>query len=168
MRWPRSSAVVIAAVIAVSGVVGLAGCSQGNVVSPASSPTATEPSGTSPTAAATAAATRAAPKFEPEGSAAANKRFFDSVNSALITANPSAGGKDVIDALAAAGFDKANMQVTPDKTTIGRAADSVLFSVRIGADCLLGQFSGSTYTSSVQAALKSGACLVGQTRPINW
>ena len=45
------------------------------------------------------------------------------------------------------------MQLTPDKTTIGRAVDSVLFSVRIGTDCLLGQFSGSEYTSSVQAAL---------------
>jgi hypothetical protein len=46
--------------------------------------------------------------------------------------------------------------------------DSVLFSVRIGTECLLGQLSGSQYTSSVQAALTSGTCLVGKTRPIDW
>jgi hypothetical protein len=107
-------------------------------------------------------------QYFPDGTAKANKPYFDSVTTALLARVPSAGGKDVINALVAAGFDKANMQVTPDTTTIGRKVDSVLFSVRIGTECLLGQLSGSQYTSSVQAALASGTCLVGKTRPINW
>ncbi len=98
----------------------------------------------------------------------ANKPYFDSVIDALLAQNSAPGGRRTIDALVAAGFDKANMQLTPDTTTLGRNADSVLFSVRIGAQCLLGQFSGSQYTSSVQAALTNGTCLVGKTRSINW
>jgi hypothetical protein len=164
MGRPRTAAVVFGLVIgAVVGLM-LAGCSAGPGVSP--TPVAT--SASTPTIAAEGVATPAAPQFHPDGTAKENKAYFDSVASALLASNPSWGGKNVIDALTTAGFDKANMQVTPDKTTIGRAVDSVLFSVRVGTECLLGQLSGSEYTSSVQAALKSGACLVGQTRPINW
>lgn len=109
-----------------------------------------------------------APALVADGTALQNKAFFDSINRALIAANNSATGKEIIDSLVAAGFDKANMQLTADKTTINSDADSVLFSVRIGDSCLLGQRSGAEYVSSVQKALQSGACLVGQTRPIDW
>lgn len=163
MGRPRTI-VVLAAITVTLAAVMLAGCSGGSGASP--SPAAT--SGSTPTTRSSSESTPAPAHFDAGGTAKENKAFFDSINSALIAANPSAGGKDVINALVAAGFDKANMQLTPDKTTIGRAVDSLLFSVRIGTDCLLGQFSGSEYTSSVQAALNSGACLVGQTRPINW
>lgn len=158
MGRPRTAATALAATLLVALLTGCSG----------SSPQPAATSTSSPTATASAASTPAPPQFYPDGTAKLNKPYFDSVNSTLIAANPSAGGKDVIDALVAAGFDKANMQVTPDKTTIGRNVDSVLFSVRIGTDCLLGQLSGSAYTSSVQAALTSGACLVGKTRPIDW
>lgn len=86
----------------------------------------------------------------------------------LFTANGSAKGRDIIDNLVAAGFDKAAMQVTPDKTAINGQVDSILFSVKLGAQCLLGQHGGGGYTSSVQAALVSGGCLIGKTRPIDW
>lgn len=158
-RTPVLAAGAMAAVLA---VVMLAGCtprpSEGQPKSSATS--VAQPSATpQPTP---------APSYVPDGTAEANKAYFDSVNSALIKANPSVGGRTIIDTLVAAGFDKANMQLTPDKTTIGRDVDSVLFSVRTGESCLLGQRSGSEYTSSVQAALKNGTCLVGETRPINW
>ncbi len=109
-----------------------------------------------------------APSFVAGGTAEANKTYFDSINSALIAANNSVTGKAIIDALVAAGFDKTSMQLTPDKTSINGNADSVLFSVRIGDSCLLGQHSGAEYVSSVQKALQSGTCIVGQTRPIDW
>ena len=160
----RVATVLSGAVLAALTVALLAGCSGEPTPAPARTATSVPAPGASPSG----AATPAAPQFYPDGTAKGNKPYFDSINSALIARNPSAGGKDVIDALVAAGFDKANMQLTPDKTTIGRNVDSVLFSVRIGTECLLGQFSGSEYTSSVQAALKSGACLVGRTRPIDW
>src|SRR6185312_2998351 len=157
-RQRLSAALVGAAIL----VLPLAGCS----AAPAASKT-------SQTAEASASARPAAtptpaPKYYPNGTAKGNKPVFDAVSRGVLAANASAGGRDVIDALVAAGFDRANMQLTPDRTTINRAVDSVLFSVRIGTECLLGQFSGSEYTSSIQAALSSGACLVGQTRPIDW
>ena len=44
----------------------------------------------------------------------------------------SVAGRAYIDALVAAGFDKAAMQVTPDQTTVGNPAESIQFSVRWG------------------------------------
>jgi len=162
---PRVAPAVSGAVTVVLALALLAGCSAGPA--PAG-PAPTRTTASAPSATQSSNATPAAPQYLPDGTAKANKSYFDSVTTALLARDPSAGGKNVIDALVAAGFDKANMQVTPDTTTIGRKVDSVLFSVRIGTECLLGQLSGSQYTSSVQAALADGTCLVGKTRPINW
>ncbi|WP_349897190.1 DUF6993 domain-containing protein [Parafrigoribacterium soli] len=158
MRSPRFSVALVGASLLILALVGCTGAPVSPKPSQGEASASARPSST-PTP---------APKYYPDGTAKGNKPVFDSVSRGVRAANPSAGGRDVIDALVAAGFDRANMQLTPDKTTINRAADSVLFSVRIGTDCLLGQFSGSEYTSSIQAALTSGACLVGQTRPIDW
>ena len=75
-----------------------------------------------------------------------------------------------VDALAGAGFDKGAMQVTPDESTIGNAAESIEFSVRLGADCLVGQVGPSigNPVTTVLPGLSSGGCLIGQTRPIDW
>ncbi|MEO8727560.1 MAG: hypothetical protein ABI383_15725 [Acidobacteriaceae bacterium] len=164
MRRTQTSVWAAAAFAFVASIVALSGC------------TAQVP--TSPPATAASASSSpqlsASPSVAPilgylsSGTAQANKPYFDSITSALIAANNSVDGKAIIDSLVTAGFDKANMQLTPDKTSINGNADSVLFSVRIGNSCLLGQHSGAEYVSSVQAALKSGNCLVGQTRAINW
>jgi hypothetical protein len=143
-------------------VVLLTGCTP---QAPSSSPKPAATSATRPSASPTPTP---APGFVAGGTAQANKAYFDSINSAEITANNSVTGKAIIDSLVAAGFDKAGMQLTSDKTSINGNADSVLFSVRIGDSCLLGQHSGAEYVSSVQKALRSGACLVGKTRPIDW
>jgi hypothetical protein len=108
------------------------------------------------------------PVYLPDGTSEQNKAYFDSVNSALIASNGSVDGKTIINTLVAAGFDKAAMQLTPDKTTIGAAADSVLFSVHIGDSCLIGQRGPAGYSSSIGPALAGGSCLVGKTRTINW
>ncbi|MBK4346050.1 DUF6993 domain-containing protein [Lacisediminihabitans changchengi] len=102
------------------------------------------------------------------GTAEQEKPFFDQVNGKLFASNGSANGRDIIDNLVASGFVKADMQVTPDKTSIGGNADSILFSVKIGDSCLLGQHGGAGYESSVQKALANGTCLIGKTRPIDW
>ena len=118
---------------------------------------------TSPSASASAPAA-------PDNSAAGQKQRFDETNAATLEAaggaNP--GGRAFIDGLVAAGFDKAAMQVTPDKTAINLDADNVQFSVLIGEDCLVGQFGNVGYQSAVLPALSTGACLVGNTRPIDW
>jgi ABC-type transport system substrate-binding protein len=106
--------------------------------------------------------------FLADGTAQANKAWFDAVNTKLFASNGSANGRTIIDSLVAAGFDKTAMQVTPDKTSINGGVDSILFSVKIGDSCLLGQHGGGGYSSAVEAALKSGLCLIGKTRAIDW
>ena len=88
----------------------------------------------------------------------------------MIATNPAAGGRDFIDALVAAGFDKAAMQVTSDTTTIGDPADSIQFAVRFQDECLVGQYGPKSegYHGAVRPMLGTGRCLDGQTRPIDW
>ena len=105
----------------------------------------------------------------PQGSALANREYFDFVNNRLLAVNPNPAGQTIIDNLVAYGFDKAAMQVTPDKTSeLRRPVDSIEFSAQIREDCLIGQFAAGTYQSLVGPALASGGCLIGKTRPIDW
>ena len=126
--------------------------------SPSASPTATAPATASPSA------------LVPDGTAAQNLPYFDQVNRATLAANPNAKGRDFIDALVAAGFPKADMQVTVDTTTIGLKANSIQFSVRMGDTCLIGQNGADAggYNSQVVPVLATGSCLIGDTRPIDW
>ncbi|OAN41030.1 hypothetical protein A4X16_01575 [Microbacterium sp. H83] len=80
-------------------------------------------------------------------------------------------GRAYVDALTAAGFDRAAMQVTQDATTVGNPVESLQFSVRWGdADCLVGQVGPSTGepVTAVLPQLAEGRCLVGTTRAIDW
>jgi hypothetical protein len=108
--------------------------------------------------------------FVPGGTAEENKAFFDQVNRATLTANAAAKGRDFIDGLVVAGFPKAQMQVTPDQTSIGLRPGSIQFSVRLGDACLIGQNGADAggYSSMVAPVLSTGQCLIGQTRPIDW
>ena len=146
----------------------LAGCVSGGH-SPSSSARASS-SGRVPTATPGATATPSAPALVPGGTAQQNLPFFDKVNRATLAANPNATGRDFIDALAVAGFPKADMQVTVDTTTIGLKANSIQFSVRMGETCLIGQNGADAggYNSQVTPVLATGACLIGDTRPIDW
>jgi hypothetical protein len=146
------SPVLAAAVLAVA----LAGCAADE---PAPVPVLS--SSPSPTAPASAA---------PDGSASGQRALFDLTNTATAElaggANP--GGRAFVDGLVAAGFDKTAMQVTPDKTAINLDADNVQFSVLIEGECLIGQFGNVGYQSVILPVLSTGACLVGNTRPIDW
>ena len=110
------------------------------------------------------------PELRPELAASENLPYFDSVNLGVIAANAEAGGRDFVDALAAAGFEKAQMEVTEDRTTVDLPADSVQFAVQFQGECLVGQYGPASggYHSAVRPALGTGGCLVGQTRPIDW
>jgi hypothetical protein len=109
------------------------------------------------------------PTMLPGGTALANRAYFDFVNNRLLAVNSNPAGKAIIDNLVAAGFDKAAMQITPDKTSqLRRPVDSIEFSVRLHDDCLIGQFAGGAYHSIVGPVLTDGGCLIGKTRPIDW
>lgn len=140
-------------------VFGLAGCTGDPAPTQSATPTA-EPTEAPP----------APPTLRPDLSATENLPYFDSVNTAVVAADPNAGGRAFIDALVAGGFDKAAMQVTADRTTIDEPADSVQFSVAFQGECLVGQYGPASggYHGAVRPMLGTGACLVGQTRPIDW
>lgn len=105
----------------------------------------------------------------PEGTAADNLPLFSRVVAQVWASEQRDEGRAYIDALVAAGFDKAAMQVTADRSTVGNAAESILFSVRWSEECLIGQVGPETGdpVTAVEAAI-DGTCLIGNTRPIDW
>ena len=144
----------------------LAGC-----IATPSTPAPTESIAVStptPTPTITATPTPSAPQFLPNGSAQENLPYFDAVNRRVLQVNPSAVGADFINALIAAGFARADMQVTADRTSVNLPAGSIQFSVKIQGKCLIGQNGAGSdgYHSEVTPPLATGKCLVGDTVPI--
>lgn len=133
--------------------------------------TTSTPAGPSRTAAPTASAPSATPEAPPElvvgGTAEENLEFFDHVNLAVSTSG-AANGRAFIDSLVTSGFDKAAMEVTSDSTPLNHTADTIQFSVRLGEECLIGQWGAGAYSSMVTTPVANGACLVGKTRTIDW
>ena len=87
-----------------------------------------------PTPSASSSAASAVPTYDPNGTAQDNLAYFDKVGHALLDNNPTAQsqGETIVNWFVAHGFNKANMEVTPDKTSIGLAAWNIEFSVRFG------------------------------------
>ena len=121
-------------------------------------------------ASATPSATSTVPALVPDGSAADNLPYFTGLVAQVWSGADRASGRAYIDTLAAAGFDKAAMQVTADQSTVGNAAESIQFSVRWGEQCLVGQVGPATGepVSVVVEGLSDGGCLLGRTRTIDW
>lgn len=158
-RKPR----LLLAALAASTMFALAACA--SPAPPVSSPT--------PTSSATPNATEApeeAPTLLPDGTAAENLPYFDSIAAAVLAADPSAGGEAFINALVAGGFTKSDMEVGFDRTSVDLAADSVPWAIRFNGECLLGQFGPASggYHSAATPLLSTGTCLIGVTRPIDW
>lgn len=153
---------VLALVVAALATGVLAGCvSEGEMPVPTYSPS----SSPSPSPTATP---EPDPEYRADGTAAQNQRFFDHVNGQYQASNGMGSGQTIVDNLVAQGFDKAAMEVTYDSTAIGLVADSIIVSVRIGEECLIGQFSAAAYSGIRAPVLGTGRCLVGDTRPIDW
>lgn len=107
----------------------------------------------------------------PDGTAADNLPVFALTTEQVWGSESGASGRAYIDALVAAGFDRARMQVTEDLSTVGNPAESLQFSVAWGdKECLIGQVGPSTGdpVTAVMPQLAEGRCLVGNTRPIDW
>jgi hypothetical protein len=162
--------------IAITGMLLLAGCTPTEPADPATVSTGT----VAPDAGATAEPSDAAPAapeqpaapaaFVPDGNAAANLPIFTQTVAAVWASDAKDQGRAYIDALVAVGFDKAAMQVTADRTTIGDPAESIQFSVVFAGECLVGQVGPATGEphTVVAPVLSTGACLVGGTRTIDW
>jgi len=164
LRFARSA--VLVAAVASAAVLALTSCT-----APVSPPATSTASSSSPTAAASAPSTPStpAPTYDAAGTADHALTVFTQVVRTLLQSDPQPHGRDVIDALVRAGFDKKAMEVTLDDTTIGRNVDSIEFSVAWKkSDCLLGQVGGAGFFTSAAPILSTGKCLVGTTRPITW
>ena len=154
-----------ALLITLAAVIGLSGCS-----APLETPTVVAPSGTATSAASSATPTAATPTgtASPAALARAFARF-DATNRRTAKAASTPGGRAFVDALVAAGFAKADMQVTKDRTSIGLPVPSVQFSVLWRGHCLIGQNGPrSGGYRSVTAEPVNGRCLIGTTRTIDW
>lgn len=162
MTSPRAVRLAAFVLAAAAGAVGLAACT------PSPEPNTT-PSVTAQ-ATATTPAPAPAPTLVPGGSAEDNLPLFASVVSAVWAGPDQVSGRAYVDALAAAGFDKAAMQVTPDQSTVNNPAESIQFSVRWGQQCLIGQVGPATReaVAVVEPGLADGTCLIGRTRVIDW
>lgn len=154
---------VLFAAGALTAALALVGCVADDEAVPMPVPTSASPSPS-----ASAAPEPRDPELLENGTALANKEFFDFVNTRYLTANPSPSSRGLIDNLVAAGFDRSAMEVTSDKTPLGRPVDTIEFSVRAYDDCLIGQVGGFGYTSTILPATGGGTCLVGKTLPITW
>ena len=105
---------------------------------------------------------------DPSGTAEESLPAFQSTAGAVVSADPKAQGRALVDALVAAGFPKDRMEVTADTTPLGNAVDSILVSVHMADACLIGQRAQDGFSAHVEPALSTGRCLVGQTRAIDW
>lgn len=168
-QWLASGpARLLASTIAVGACILLAGCSSIQERTPTPAGTA-RPTSATPTPAAVATP-KPAPTFRPELPASKNHDYFDRIAAGVHAADREAGGAAFIDALAAGGFDRSQMEVTFDRTAVDLEADSIQFSVRVHGECLIGQVGPGRdgYHSIVAPVLGTGTCLIGATRQIDW
>lgn len=112
------------------------------------------------------------PTHQPDGTAEDNLAYFQATLGAYAASESPIEGKPIVDALAAAGFEKANMQVSYDSTRTNLVADNIFVSVRFDDSCLVGQFVTESRELFVETADALGAdktiCIIGTTRPIDW
>lgn len=109
-------------------------------------------------------------EFFPDGSAAENLPFFLHTLEEFAGSDAPIEGATVVEAVETAGFKRQSMQVSFDRTQTNLVADSIFISVRIDADCLVGQLVTETREAVAMTAPAVGPnqdiCLIGNTAPI--
>lgn len=107
-----------------------------------------------------------------DGSAEENLEYFTEVIRSYSEGDGPIKSHPIVDAIAEAGFNKSDMQVSFDHSKTGYDADSIFVSVKWGSDCLLGQlvFEDRSFAVDLAPAVgpDSNICLLGNTQPITW
>ena len=155
MASKRGIAIVALAVVA---AIALAGC-----VPSAPMPTPTTSKSATPSPSPTPEL-----KLDPTGTADENLPFWKELVGKMQAAYQMVDGAIMIQSLVDNGFNKADMEITPNETAIGERADSVIFSVRFDGQCFIGQIFPDHYSAFLAPLLGTGKCLVGNTRPIDF
>ncbi|MGN8025967.1 DUF6993 domain-containing protein [Microbacterium sp. 22242] len=169
VRRHRRAGLLASFVPAVLLVVVLTGCAPGAATSTAPSPSGSTATPSSPAAPAPTGSAPSAPSLHPDGSAKDNLPYFTAIVAKVWASGERASNRAYIDAMAAAGFARADMQMTADTTTVDNPAESFQFSVRWGStECLVGQVGPSTGdpVTAVLPQLAGGRCLIGSTPPV--
>lgn len=108
----------------------------------------------------------------PGSTADENLEYFQQILSEYSAGEQPIEGQPIVDAIAAAGFDKADMQVSHDFSRTQLTADSIFVAVRLADTCLLGQLVTENREWAAHADEAAGPdnniCLIGETRPIDW
>ncbi|WP_425842146.1 DUF6993 domain-containing protein [Microbacterium sp. PA5] len=166
---PRPCVVAVAVLAAIAALTGCAPDAQPGP-GPAASETVASPTDAATPSSPTPTPSPTEPALDPDGSAEDNLPLFTEVVEKVWKTDDRVKGRAYIDALVRAGFDKASMEVTKDRSSVGIPADSIQFSVRWTDACLVGQVGPSTKKPAavVLPHLPTGGCLVGETRPIDW
>ncbi len=102
----------------------------------------------------------APPEFYPNLPAATNLPYFE-----LTLAESGAGvlpvsAEEITQALVGAGFQAADIEMTPENSLIALPADSVSVAVAFAGECLVGQYTDEWLAVDVVAPLPDGRCLV--------
>lgn len=108
------------------------------------------------------------PVLTPEGSAADNEPVFTAALQQAWNGADRQSADAYIAALEAAGFAAADLQITPDRTSVGEVPDSIQVSARWAGECLVGHlaFARSEPVVEIMPMLSGETCLLGSTRPI--
>jgi hypothetical protein len=144
--------------LAAAAAIALAGC-----VPTEPMPTPTGSGSPTPTPTPTVA-----PTFVPNGTVEENYEFFRYLVEKMYFDLGKNDGAQYINMLTNYGFDRTTMEVTYNETAIGEQADSIIFSVRYGGECFIGQIFNPTWVASRAPILGTGTCLIGVTRPIDF
>jgi hypothetical protein len=145
-------------VLAAAASIALAGCVPSEPM-----PTPTGSKSATPTPTPTPV-----PTLDPTGTAEENFPFWKQLVKGMSAAYGMADGSVMIQSLVDNGFNKADMELTPNETAIGERADSVIFSVRFDGQCFIGQIFPDRYSATLAPLLATGNCLIGTTRPIDF
>ena len=129
--------------------------------SPMPTPTTTKSATPSPTP-------TAAPTLDPNGTVDEAYAFWRYLVEKMYFDLGKNDGAQYINMMTNYGFDRAAMEVTYNETAIGEQADSIIFSVRFGGECFIGQIFNPTWVATRAPVLGTGTCLVGVTRPIDF
>ncbi|WP_138443881.1 DUF6993 domain-containing protein [Sinomonas susongensis] len=168
---------IVVVLLAVGGF-GLTGALQGLDFSPAPAASAAPSSAPSvsappPATAAPAASTPTAgslARFDPSAPDESNLDLFKrTLEKAAQTTASSVQAKTLTDALTAVGFQGSAMQQSADQTSANLQAPTLMVSVRVGAQCLIGQFvrSDGSISAQIAAPIQTGACLIGRQSAVS-
>lgn len=108
---------------------------------------------------------------QPDSAEGQSGAFLEALN-AFAAGDQPVAGREIVDAVVGAGFDKTMMQVSFDASRTNLVADSLYVSVRIEDQCLLGQVvtESREVVTDVAPAIgpEQNICLIGDTRPLDW